>query len=197
MTIDLSLLPSLKKLFQLLTRGYHVSSGDFSLYNELQENEETYQRLFKSLGFDLQYDRRGFYYLGGGEGIASIKGTSRKIAHILFVLTEYFADKGGMPYQKIMHDEISVSRELTPAYEAHADALAENGFTSVETLINYLRGRMNKLGFSSVNGDTLRFNPPIARFLDLCITIAEQYDKAKEEKERLTAEETSEDTTHE
>ena len=64
MNIDLSELTLLPTIFRELFKGYHISRRDPELYSQLSNLQDPYRALFKSLGFELVCDSRGFYYFG-------------------------------------------------------------------------------------------------------------------------------------
>jgi hypothetical protein len=170
MRIELEDLPQLREVFQTLVSGYHLSYEDFGLYNELQEKEAQYEALFMALGYTLKADQRGFYYLVP-ESQVVMNTTTQKMALLVFVLTEMLADQGLDPFTAVMrgsHKTADISREL---FTKDAELLTECGLDSVEAVERCFLTSFQRLGFASVNGDVLRFRPPVGRFLDACMEL--------------------------
>ena len=62
MNIDLKELTQLAPIFRELFKGYHISRAAPELYTQLSNQQDAYRALFKSLGYELVCDSRGFYY---------------------------------------------------------------------------------------------------------------------------------------
>ncbi|OGV73267.1 MAG: hypothetical protein A3K19_14390 [Lentisphaerae bacterium RIFOXYB12_FULL_65_16] len=170
MKIELEDLPKLKELFQTLQSGYHLSNEDFGLYHELQDKEGYYEALFRELGYTLKADQRGYYYFLPEPQVA-MNVTTRRMALLVFVLIEYLADEGMDPYTGIARGNFSMTQITSGLFSKHADILRDGGLDSPESIEKSILNNFVGLGFATVNGDELRFRPPVNRFLDVCLEL--------------------------
>ncbi len=168
MQIELESLPKLKPIFHQLLGGYHLSTDDFDLYHDMQDHETEYDCLFAALGYELKSDQRGFYYLLP-ENDPVMNATTRKMALLVFLLVEYFADEGRDPVAMITTGTHEVPVLAAALWENGGDLLAEGGLGSEDAVEKCFANSFTSLGFAQADGNVMRFRPPIARFLDVCM----------------------------
>jgi len=190
MRIELEDLPKLQELFQTLVSGYHLSYEDFGLYHELQEKESPYDALFSALGYSLKADQRGFYYLvPEANPQLVLNATTQKMALLIFVLAEMLADEGRDPLTTITRGDFDVREISCRMFERSTDVLEEGGLDSAEAVEKCFLTSFRRLGFATVNGDVLRFRPPVSRFLDICLELGrEKIEIGEESPETANAE---------
>jgi hypothetical protein len=159
--IDLDRLPNLRGVFQALLAGRHVSSEDFNLYHELQDRETVYESLLAALGYTLVADSRGFYYLVPDDGELTMNATTQKMSLLVFVLIDVLADLGRDPVDVVRRGTIDLSSLPAMMAERYGELLEEGGFPTAESIGKYFATVFARLGFASVNGNVLRFRPPV------------------------------------
>ena len=175
MQIELDNLQRLQDIFQKLLSGYHLSSDDFGLYHELQDNESDYEQLFSALGYNLQSDSRGYYYFLPETQFLS--RPTQTMALIIFVLIEWLADQGKDPVATISKSSLDLPQLCQGLFEKHAHMLKEGGVHSIDDLEKSFNNYFVKYGFAVISGAMLRFRPPVHRFLDICAEVGAYIEK--------------------
>lgn len=177
MNIDLSELTLLPTIFRELFKGYHISRRDPELYSQLCNLQDQYRALFKSLGFELVCDCRGFYYFVPEQMGAQVNKTAQRLALFCFILIEHLADQGRDPLAVL--DGGSVGRdELSPLLEKYKDLFLQAEVGSPEELDEKILRRLTQLGFASEDNGIYRFLAPMHRFLDVCLAVQQDRDLA-------------------
>ena len=177
MNIDLSELTLLPTIFRELFKGYHISRRDPELYSQLSNLQDPYRALFKSLGFELVCDSRGFYYFVPEQMGAQVNKTAQRLALFCFILIEHLADQGRDPLTVL--DGGSVGRdELPPLLEKYKDLFLQAEVSSQEELEEKILRRLTQLGFASEDSGAYRFLAPMHRFLDVCLSVQQDRDLA-------------------
>lgn len=177
MNIDLSELTLLPTIFRELFKGYHISRRDAELYSQLSNLQDPYRALFKSLGFELVCDSRGFYYFVPEQMGAQVNKTAQRLALFCFILIEHLADQGRDPLAVL--DGGSVGRdELPPLLEKYKDLFLQAEVGSPEELDEKILRRLTQLGFASEDNGIYRFLAPLHRFLDVCLAVQQDRDLA-------------------
>ena len=177
MNIDLSELTLLPTIFRELFKGYHISRRDPELYSQLSNLQDPYRALFKSLGFELVCDSRGFYYFVPEQMGAQVNKTAQRLALFTFILVEHLADQGRDPLAVL--DGGSLGRdELPPLLEKYKDLFLQAEVTTQEELEEKVMRRLAQLGFASEENGVYRFLAPMHRFLDVCLSVQQDRDLA-------------------
>lgn len=181
--LDLAQLPRLEEIFQKLLDGYHVCPEDFALYREISQQQSDYGNLFAALGYTLKADARGFYYFSPPEsGAAGISDRSRHAAVLVFVLVETLADQGLDP-DTLLRGEALPESMFEQVMQRHGDLLRQAELNDREAVDRLLRW-MERKGLLSQSGRQIRFRTPIARFLDVCLELAQTSDADKSQEEQ-------------
>ena len=148
MQIDLSELTQLGPIFRELFKGFHISRRDPELYSQLSNQQDQYRALFRSLGFELVCDTRGFYYFVPEQIGAQVNKTAQRLALFTFILVEHLADQGRDPLAVL--DGGSIGRdELPPLLEKYRDLFLQAEVTTQEELEEKVMRRMTQLGFAA------------------------------------------------
>jgi len=177
MNIDLKELTQLAPIFRELFKGYHVSRRDPELYAQLSNQQDQYRALFKTLGYELVCDSRGFYYFVPEQMGAQVNKTAQRLALFTFILVEHLADQGRDPLAVL--DGGSIGRDELPALlEKYRDLFLQAEVTSVEELEEKVMRRLNQLGFAGEENGIYRFLAPMHRFLDVCLSVQQDRDLA-------------------
>jgi len=177
MQIDLSELTQLGPIFRELFKGFHISRRDPELYSQLSNQQDQYRALFRSLGFELVCDTRGFYYFVPEQIGAQVNKTAQRLALFTFILVEHLADQGRDPLAVL--DGGSIGRdELPPLLEKYRDLFLQAEVTTQEELEEKVMRRMTQLGFAAEDNGVYRFLPPVHRFLDVCLSVQQDRDLA-------------------
>ncbi|MED5606639.1 MULTISPECIES: Mks condensin complex protein MksE [unclassified Pseudomonas] len=177
MQINLSELTQLGPIFRELFKGFHISRRDPELYSQLSNQQDQYRALFRSLGFELVCDTRGFYYFVPEQVGAQVNKTAQRLALFTFILVEHLADQGRDPLAVL--DGGSIGRdELPPLLEKYRDLFLQAEVTTQEELEEKVMRRMTQLGFAAEDNGVYRFLPPMHRFLDVCLSVQQDRDLA-------------------
>ena len=177
MNIDLKELTQLAPIFRELFKGYHISRRDPELYTQLSNLQDQYRTLFKSLGYELTCDTRGFYYFVPEQMGAQVNKTAQRLALFTFILVEHLADQGRDPLAVL--DGGSLGRdELPPLLEKYKDLFLQAEVTTQEELEEKVMRRLTQLGFASEDNGIYRFLAPMHRFLDVCLAVQQDRDLA-------------------
>jgi hypothetical protein len=177
MNIDLKELTQLAPIFRELFKGYHISRRDPELYTQLSNLQDQYRALFKSLGYELTCDTRGFYYFVPEQMGAQVNKTAQRLALFTFILVEHLADQGRDPLAVL--DGGSLGRdELPPLLEKYKDLFLQAEVTTQEELEEKVMRRLTQLGFASEDNGVYRFLAPMHRFLDVCLSVQQDRDLA-------------------
>lgn len=177
MNIDLKELTQLAPIFRELFKGYHISRRDPELYTQLSNLQDQYRALFKSLGYELTCDTRGFYYFVPEQMGAQVNKTAQRLALFTFILVEHLADQGRDPLAVL--DGGSLGRdELPPLLEKYKDLFLQAEVTTQEELEEKVMRRLTQLGFASEDNGVYRFLAPMHRFLDVCLAVQQDRDLA-------------------
>ena len=177
MNIDLKELTQLAPIFRELFKGYHISRRDPELYSQLCNLQDQYRALFKSLGFELVCDSRGFYYFVPEQMGAQVNKTAQRLALFTFILVEHLADQGRDPLAVL--DGGSLGRdELPPLLEKYKDLFLQAEVTTQDELEEKVMRRLAQLGFASEDNGVYRFLAPMHRFLDVCLSVQQDRDLA-------------------
>ncbi|HSC82976.1 MAG TPA: Mks condensin complex protein MksE [Pseudomonas sp.] len=177
MNIDLKELTQLAPIFRELFKGYHISRRDPELYTQLSNLQDQYRALFKSLGYELTCDTRGFYYFVPEQMGAQVNKTAQRLALFTFILVEHLADQGRDPLAVL--DGGSLGRdELPPLLEKYKDLFLQAEVTTQEELEEKVMRRLSQLGFASEDNGVYRFLAPMHRFLDVCLSVQQDRDLA-------------------
>ena len=177
MNIDLKELPQLAPIFRELFKGYHISRAAPELYTQLSNQQDAYRALFKSLGYELVCDSRGFYYFVPEQMGAQVNKTAQRLALFTFILVEHLADQGRDPIAVL--DGGSLGRDELPSLlEKYRDLFIQAEVQTVEELEEKIMRRMTQLGFAGEENGVYRFLPPMHRFLDVCLSVQQDRDLA-------------------
>lgn len=177
MNIDLKELTQLAPIFRELFKGYHISRRDPELYTQLSNQQDQYRALFKSLGYELTCDTRGFYYFIPEQMGAQVNKTAQRLALFTFILVEHLADQGRDPLAVL--DGGSLGRdELPPLLDKYKDLFLQAEVTTQEELEEKVMRRLTQLGFASEDNGVYRFLAPMHRFLDVCLSVQQDRDLA-------------------
>ncbi|MBD9423696.1 chromosome partitioning protein [Pseudomonas sp. PDM15] len=177
MNIDLKELTQLAPIFRELFKGYHISRRDPELYTQLSNLQDQYRALFKSLGYELTCDTRGFYYFVPEQMGAQVNKTAQRLALFTFILVEHLADQGRDPLAVL--DGGSLGRdELPPLLEKYKDLFLQAEVTTQDELEEKVMRRLIQLGFASEDNGVYRFLAPMHRFLDVCLAVQQDRDLA-------------------
>ncbi|CDF86230.1 hypothetical protein PKB_4910 [Pseudomonas knackmussii B13] len=177
MQINLTELTQLGPIFRELFKGFHISRRDPELYSQLSNQQDQYRTLFRSLGFELVCDTRGFYYFVPEQIGAQVNKTAQRLALFTFILVEHLADQGRDPLAVL--DGGSIGRdELPPLLEKYRDLFLQAEVTTQEELEEKVMRRLTQLGFAAEDNGVYRFLPPIHRFLDVCLSVQQDRDLA-------------------
>ena len=88
-------LPLLSEIFGFFNSGKHMNRMmDHRLWAELERERDAYELLFKSLGYNLRIDDRGFAWFHFDDGTSNVSKTTRQLALLFMLLFEFQADIG-------------------------------------------------------------------------------------------------------
>lgn len=170
-------LPHMAEVFEALRRGKHISMKDGDIFHALKKHQGDYEQLFSKLGFKLIRHARDFFYFLDTSNFTELSG---RIAVFMFILVEHLADQGDAVEDTVMTRRFAY-RDLPHLHgERYQSYMREAGVTTPEDLVTIVR-TMERFGFTRrMDAETFCFDVPIYRFLDLCMDMAVQAERADE-----------------
>ena len=169
MNINLEHLPDLAILFKQLNAGTHLNRHLHNqLWTAIEKNAESYQALFKALGFEFIIDARGFAYFKTDQGNPNTHKLTQRLALIMLLLFEYQAN-AGIDLSKfelwiIDHELLNtiwqITQVLLEAEEIHNPAELSEIFDSG-----------CRVGFITKENNHYRLLAAVHRYLDLFIEL--------------------------
>src|SRR5690606_18766146 len=146
MNIDLKELTQLAPTLRDPSQGYHISRAAPELYTRLSSQQDAYRALFRSLGYELVCDSRGFYYFVPEQMGAQVNKTAQRLALFTFILVEHLADQGRDPLAVL--DGGSLGRDELPALlDKYRDLFLQAEVTTQDELEEKVIRRLTQLGF--------------------------------------------------
>lgn len=166
----------LAEVFRSLKSGKHICRDDGADFRDLDRNEELYRALFAGLGYELVHHGQGFYYFKGGNQLS----TQRLQAMTLFILILFqdledkkFQDADRMWERKLLTRSFNVA-ELPHFQTSQRRSLLYTVGVTPDTLHEKVLRPMVRYGMLETTGtDHFQFRAPIYRFIDLCLTFAD------------------------
>ena len=157
-------LPLLSELFGFFNSGKHLNRMmEHRLWAELEREREAYELLFKSLGYNLRIDDRGFAWFHFDDASSNVSKTTRQLALLFMLLFEFQADIGlhlGRFSDWLIDDAL-----LDALLEKNRLLLEAEGLADRDQLQQLLRAAGN-YGFACAEGNTWRILPAVFRYLD-------------------------------
>ncbi|MNF71389.1 hypothetical protein D3C84_533390 [compost metagenome] len=170
-TLYLGRLPHLGELFERFNAGKHLNRvAEPALWAELEKEQEQYQTLFASLGFDLRVDGRGFAWFHFDNASSNVSRTTRQLALLFMLLFELKADEG--TYLERFSDWRIDRGLLAMLMERGHDLLQAEGLDE-ESLASLL-DRACTHGFAESIAGGWRLLPAVWRYLDHFEALASQ-----------------------
>ena len=171
--------PKLEEAFRLLKRGRHICRDDIRVYRDLKQHQETYEQLFRALGFELIYHSRDFFYFEGSNHYR----TKRLEQATLFVLILFqdLEDKKLQTQQRqwqktLLNRHFKISELPHFATTKRRQVMSDAGIRK-ETLQKQVLDTLKKIGMLEMVGpNQFLFRSPIFRMIDLCVEFAERED---------------------
>lgn len=161
--IQLDQLPGLANFFRLFNSGKHLNrASEPALWAELEAEQDAYTSLFKSLGFDLAFDGRGYAWFDTEDASQNTSKTSRQLALLFMVLFEFQAD-AGKPLLRFSDWRIDKSL-LNEVYEKNRDLLDAEELDSSGLFA--LLGTAERYGLAISHSGHWRLLPAVCRYLD-------------------------------
>ncbi|MBR8844551.1 MULTISPECIES: hypothetical protein [Pseudoalteromonas] len=175
-TINLDMLNELQAINKKLVSGYHISEQDTTLWQELDQQIDSYQALFSALGHDLQHDARGFYYLASDESTPNMGKISRAIALTIYILIEHYANQGKDPL-RVLFDESCDLERMQTIVQLNKHLFDQLEIFSGSDLRKDVFLRMVRLGLAREVEQGFMLLAPIYRYIDALMEVnEEQYD---------------------
>ncbi len=157
-------LPLLSEVFGFFNSGKHMNRMmDHRLWAELDRERDAYELLFKSLGYTLRIDDRGFAWFHFDDASSNVSKTTRQLALLFMLLFEFQADMGlhlGRFTDWLIDDAL-----LDAILEKNRLLLEAESLADRDLLQQLLRAAGN-YGFASGEGNSWRILPSVFRYLD-------------------------------
>jgi hypothetical protein len=157
-------LPLLSEIFGCLNSGKHLNRmADHRLWAELDRERDGYQRLFKSLGYTLRIDERGFAWFHFDESSVNVSKTTRQLALLFMLIFEFKADLGlhlGRFTQWLIDGVL-----LSALLEKNRLLLDAENLADPDQLEQLLRAASN-YGFAATDPNGWHLLPAVFRYLD-------------------------------
>ena len=167
-------LPSLAALFRWFNRGRHLNRiSEPVLWEEFERNIADYHAIFRSLGYELRLDGRGFAWFHQEHGSSNTNKATRQLALLFMVIFDTQAD-AGIPLMKFEHWHIDRTL-LTTVYEQHQDLLDAEEI-DLSALVGLMKTAEN-FGFARFDSGAWHLLPAVCRYLDHYEELASQVDQ--------------------
>jgi len=157
-------LPLLSEIFGFFNSGKHMNRMvDHRLWAELERERDAYELLFKSLGYNLRIDDRGFAWFHFDDASSNVSKTTRQLALLFMLLFEFQADIGlhlGRFTDWVIDDAL-----LDAILEKNRLLLEAESLADRDQLQQLFRAAGN-YGFASAEENTWRISPSVFRYLD-------------------------------
>lgn len=163
-TINLEKLPCLEEIYTRLSKkGEHINrASDALLWANLEQEQPAYELLFRSLGYDLRLDNRGFAWFHTSETSTSANQNTRRLALFFMVIFEFQGD-AGKPLRRFV--DWRIDRELlSEIYHRHKDVLFAEGITA-EAFVEITR-TAERFGFMRKEAGAHYLLSAVYRYLD-------------------------------
>ena len=182
-------LPLLSEIFGFLNSGKHLNRmADHRLWAELDRERDSYERLFKSLGYTLRIDERGFAWFHFDEASINVSKTTRQLALVFMLIFEFKADLGlhlGRFTEWLIDGAL-----LSALLEKNRLLLDAENLADPDQLEQLLRAASN-YGFAATDVNGWRLLPAVFRYLDRFEALAQarrQQEDTVQEPEPVTEE---------
>lgn len=160
-------LPRMREVFDALRKGVHLTHAHGQAYQSLKDNAEAYRLLFGNLGFELEFDVRGFaYFTGDGEP----SGAARQMMVFVLILVDHLASQGLPVQQSLLNDVFDVAAlPHLKGSDRHRQILAQVEIMTPDDLEKKALQPLVRLGFArELGAGNFVFQAPVLRFLDYC-----------------------------
>lgn len=167
----------LAEVFRLLRTGRHVCIEDGANYRSIEQEEDRYRTVLEGLGYDLVHHAQGFYYLKGGRTFSS--RSLQSITLFTFLLFQHLEDnKHGEPDHSWIRS-LTTKRFMIAELPHLGTAQSRTMMANLDLTAASLRPRvlrvLQQLGMLEfIDEGSFRFRSPIYRFVDLCMSYAEE-----------------------
>ncbi|HFS0969403.1 TPA: hypothetical protein ACHY2P_006461 [Pseudomonas aeruginosa] len=171
-TLFLGRLPHLGQLFELFNAGKQLNRiAEPVLWAELENEQDQYQTLFASLGFELRVDGRGFAWFHFDNASSNVSRTTRQLALLFMLLFELKADEG---IHLERFTDWLINRELLAMLAERGHDLLQAEGLDEESLAG-LFDRACTHGFAELVAGGWRLLPAVWRYLDHFEALASQH----------------------
>lgn len=162
-TLHVGRIPRLGELFKLFNTGRHLNRvAEPALWAELEQEQEQYQALFSSLGYQLRVDARGFAWFHFDNANSAVNATTRQLALLLMLIFEHMSDQG-------LHlgrfGDWILDRDLLAALMERSHDLLQTEGLDEQNLAGLLDRACN-YGLAEVASGGWRLLPAVWRYLD-------------------------------
>lgn len=164
-------LSHLREMFELLTRGRHLSPEDEPLFSALVADYEAYAGYFAPLGFKLVRHEREFFYFEPDHP-EKMPETLPRIAVFAFVLVDHAANQGVAVEEYLLGRSFLIGNLPHFTLERYAALLRQVSVHDESDLVRVL-DHMERLGWLKWLGtDEFRLLRPFHRVFDTCLRLS-------------------------
>jgi hypothetical protein len=165
--------PHLREIFDLLTRGAHLSPEDEPMFSALSANFTAYAEYFAALGFELIRHPREFFYFAPDDP-NRIHDTLPRIATFAYILVDHAANQGEPIEEFILGRNFLASTLPHFTLERYSSLLRQVDVLD-EADLKRILDHMERLGWLKWLGpDEFRFLRPFHRVFDRCLELSKQ-----------------------
>ena len=159
----------LDSIFQLLSRGKHISIEEGEAWQLLNKSTSEYQEVFRALGFELVSDSRGYFYFHGSN--RGLSDGTEKLALFVYVLVDWLADNGDNIIESLLTKEFEASALPHLTNDRYKGYMSQVSISDQKELNSVIKN-MSNLGFEKiieVEPTKFRFLSPVWRMLETCL----------------------------
>lgn len=159
----------LDSIFQLLSRGKHISIEEGEAWQLLNKSTSEYQEVFSALGFELVSDSRGYFYFHGSN--RGLSDGTEKLALFVYVLVDWLADNGDNIIESLFTKEFEASSLPHLTNDRYKSYMSQVSISDQKEL-NFIVKNMSNLGFAKITqAEPIKFRllSPVWRMLETCL----------------------------
>ncbi|MCK5830756.1 MAG: hypothetical protein KAH20_10695 [Methylococcales bacterium] len=163
--------PQMNKIFEMLSRGYHICIDDGEMYSDLMENEDFYRKMFELLGFKLSENTGAiFYFLPTDE---KINGQSKNFMAFIAIMYDWLADQGKDPISALTEEHFYIDQLPHLTIDQYKKTMGQLDINDTPTLLKQVQG-LERHGFLQlIDNSMIKFRKPVSRFVTIFTSVSD------------------------
>lgn len=166
--------PQMNKIFEMLSRGYHICIDDGEMYSDLMENEDFYRKMFELLGFKLSENTGAiFYFLPTDD---KINGQSKNFMAFIAIMYDWLADQGKEPVSALTEDHFYLDELPHLTIDQYKKTMGQLDVNDKQAILKLVQG-LERHGFLQlIDSNMIKFRKPVSRFVTIFTSVSDSQD---------------------